>query len=269
MKIVYNDDGFEKLDEFNYVYSRDVFRRNNLYYRYVRKCAECGDSFFMRISYPTTFCSKKCANTSKITKEKISLSLTGHKRSKLECVNISNRLSKGGVVFSNIPLFDTYAHQLFPIEAVRNNNGILEVRCAFCSKWFIPKRTSVESRAQYIKGNISIESRLYCSDICKYNCPIFNKHKYPRGFNPRGNRNTLKFTESELRVWSDEVLKRADYKCEYCGEIAVHAHHIESKKLKPFFALDPDNGVACCIKCHYTYGHSGNCSAVVIANTIC
>lgn len=49
-----------------------------------------------------------------------------------------------------------------------------------------------------------------------------------------------------LATWSQEVLKRVDYICEICGGSAEHAHHIEPKKLQPFLALDPDNGLAVC-----------------------
>lgn len=70
-------------------------------------------------------------------------------------------------------------------------------------------------------------------------------------------------------MWSKEVLARADNICEYCGEIATDAHHIQPKKLEPFYALDPDNGIACCEECHYKYGHSGSCSTGALANTMC
>ena len=59
----------------------------------------------------------------------------------------------------------------------------------------------------------------------------------------------------EYETWKEEIFKRQNGLCEYCGKKAQHAHHIKPKKLEPFFALDPDYGVACCKKCHYKYGH--------------
>lgn len=60
-----------------------------------------------------------------------------------------------------------------------------------------------------------------------------------------------------------------DYICEICGGSAEHAHHIESKKLQPFLALDPDNGLAVCKKCHYEKGHNKECSTGQIAKRTC
>lgn len=269
MKINYTEDGLEDLEGYTYLYRRNVFRRKGLYYKFISKCVECGGSFLMRLSYPTKFCGSSCANGSKITRAKISKSLTGHKKSEQECAAISNRMSKGGVTLSNTPLFNTYAHQISPIEETKNNNGVLEVKCALCHNWFTPKMTHVIQRVQYIKGNINRENRFYCSDNCKHACPIFNKHTHPTGYNPRAYRNRQQFTEGELRVWSQEVFKRHDFLCEYCGRKATQAHHIQPKKLQPFFALDPDNGVACCETCHYKYGHIDECSSVNISKVLC
>lgn len=262
MKILITEDCLEDIDEFSYIYTRDVFRRKNLYYKFKPECSVCGQSFFMRMTYPTNVCSIVCSSKLKSVRDKISSSLSGLKRSSSECVAIAKRMSKGGVVKKNIPLFDTYAEQLVPIEVVRNINGVLEVRCANCNNWFVPGRTSVEGRAQYIKGNIDRECRLYCSDVCKHSCSIFNKHEHRSDTSSKQNKY---FTSVQLSVWSAEVIKRAGFKCEYCGEPAKHAHHERPKKLEPFFALDPDNGVACCVNCHYKYGHSGDCSTVNIS----
>jgi hypothetical protein len=270
MKINCGTDGLENLDDFSYIFKRDVYRRGALYYEFRPKCEVCGSSFFMRISYPTSVCSCKCSNRLESVRIKISSSLKGIKRSNEEKIAISKRMSKGGVVKNNLPLFDTYAKQLVQVESVRrNSNNLLEVKCTLCNKWFVPKRTAVEARAQFIKGNVVSESKLYCSEACKYNCSVFNKHKYIAGKNPRKSRNTSYYSESQLRTWSKEVLKRANYKCEYCGEKAKHAHHIKPKKLEPFYALDPDNGIACCVHCHYKFGHSGDCATINIASKAC
>jgi len=261
--------GLEDLSEYVYVYKKDVFRRKNLYYKFVPACFVCGNSFFMRTSIPTNFCSIKCSNNSTEVRTKISKALKNYNKNHIRNY-VSKGNYKGGVVAKNIPLFDTYADQLFPIEKIRQSNEkLLEVKCSVCGKWFIPKRTDVEARAQYLKGNTDRESRFYCSDECKNNCSVFNKHKYSKGSNPRKHRNNNFFTEHELRVWSKEVLDRANYRCEYCGEKATIAHHINPKKLEPVYALDPDNGIACCKHCHYKYGHRDECSTINIANKKC
>lgn len=269
MLIDYDNNGFEKLEDFSYVFKRDVFRRKNLYYKYIPKCIECGQPFFMRVSYPTKFCSKLCSSNSKYTRNKISASLTGHVRSKEECQKISDRVSKGDVVSKNLPLYNTYYKYLILIEDVKDNKGFLSVKCSVCGEWFIPKRTKVDQRVQYIKGNIDRENKFYCSEECKHSCIIFNKHKYPKGFNPRQSRNTIKIPESQLRTWSKEVMIIADYTCEICNNPAKHSHHIQPKKLEPGLALDPYNGIALCEKCHYKYGHNDECSSIKLANVRC
>lgn len=235
-------------------------------------CKECGEPYLVSRFKNTDYCSLSCASKNKKitneTRSKISKSLKGYKKSKEECLAIAKRMSKGGVVKRNIALYDTYADQLIPIEEVRDLNGVLETICTKCNNWFIPKRTNVEARAQYIKGNTTREGRLYCSDSCKDSCSIFNKHKYPKGNNPIKSRNVNYYSESQLRTWSKEVLKRANYKCEYCGKKANTSHHIEPKKLVPFHALDPDNGIACCITCHYKFGHSDNCTTINITKKV-
>ena len=257
MKIRYINN-LEDLSEYKYNYKTDTFRRNNLYYKFKPGCCECGDPYFMRISSPTEFCSRLCANKSLKTRSKISNSLKKHVRTNEHRLNISkSKLKLGGVVKKNLPLFDTYAKQLLPVEEVKNDNGILLVRCVYCKQWFQPKRTQVELRAQFIKGNTDRESRFYCSSDCKSKCPVFNK------------RSNYIISNYLLKLWSNEVLSRAGYKCEYCGSGATEAHHIIPKKLNHFFALDPDNGIACCRECHIEKAHKDYCNFVSLANKKC
>ena len=252
-------------------------RKGGHSYIEVDSCKRCGNAYLMHRVYHTEFCSPSCAQkhrkTSIITRKKLSEALLGHKRTKRECELISKRMSKGGVVKKNLPLYDTYAYQLEGIEEVRccpNNIKLLEVKCAYCNEWFVPKRTICEQRCQFIKGNTDRENLFYCSENCKTLCPVFHKKIYPAGYNPRKYRNDQTFTENELRIWREEVLKRADYKCEYCGEKATIAHHSRPKKLEPFFALDPDYGIACCESCHYKHGHKdSSCTTGYLANINC
>ena len=271
MKILYDRDGLEILDDFVYSYKLDSYRRKNLYYKFIPSCSHCGKSYFTRTSYIGKFCGYKCAHKSENVKSKISKSLTGHKRSNKECESISKRMSKGNVTELNIPLYDTYAKQLVPIEEVRRSevsSEFLEVRCTLCGKWFMPKRTVCEQRCQYLKGNVDRENRFYCSDMCKINCTIFNKRKYPLGLNPRKHRNNLK--SSDLTLWRAQVLKRENYICEYCGKEANIAHHILPKKTHQFYALDPDNGLACCLECHNKFAHKDKkCTYQHLASILC
>ena len=262
-------DGLEDLSDYTYIYKNDSYRRGNLYYKFVLHCVECNNPYFMRLSIPTKFCSADCSRKSVITRNKIAASLKGREMSLKNRKSLAKVLNKGSVVKLNIPLYETYNHQIVLVEDTMNKNGVLFVRCTLCKEWFQPTRTSVEARAQFIKGNTDRESRFYCSDSCKLACPIYGKKKYPSGFNPRKGRNNKIYTESELRTWSLEVLDRAGGLCELCGKKAMVAHHIEPKKVAPWQALDPDNGIACCIDCHNVYGHKDDCSYIKLSNIKC
>lgn len=82
-------------------------------------------------------------------------------------------------------------------------------------------------------------------------------------------------TQYELSIWSDEVLRkqREEHGYNFCTKChsteSFASHHIDPKKLEPFLALDPENGIVFCIDCHYVEGHSGECSTGKLANTIC
>jgi hypothetical protein len=163
-------------------------------------------------------------------------------------------------------------HPLFSKEEeIRDFNGYIpgrvgiEVRCKFCRKWFVPTKQQLDSRIRAIEYDFNGGGcYLYCSDECKGKCPHFNlyvlsvlktEHERP--------------TSTDYGVFRKEVLKRANYECEYCGNPAEDVHHIRPFKYEPFFALDVDFGIAVCKKCHNKYGHKDECSMWNIANTIC
>jgi hypothetical protein len=267
---------WDNLEKFHLTHN-GFLRKGRHSYIEMDACKECGHPYLMLKFQKTEFCSSSCAQKHRkisiITRKKLSKALLGYKRTKKECEAISKRMSKGGVVKKNLPLHNTYAHQLEGIEEVRHcpkDVKLLEVKCAYCNEWFVPKRTRCEQRCQFIKGNVDRENLFYCSEECKALCPVFHKKRYSAGHNPRKHRNNQQFTENELRIWREEVLKRANYKCEYCGKEAIIAHHSRPKKLEPFFALDPHYGIACCEGCHYKYGHrDSECTTGYLANTVC
>lgn len=230
-------------------------------YIYVDNCEWCKQPFITRCDGTLRFCSKSCSskyfNTGKIPSME-----TRMKMSK------SQKKRHLGIVKRNLPLYDTFANKIKFVEPVRPvfKQGIklLEVKCKKCKSWFMPTRDAVKGRyrALYIGDNGSCN--FYCSDECKWSCNIYGQTLYPKNF-----KNNKNYSTYELSIWANEVLKRANYKCEYCGEKATDAHHIKPQKLEPFFALDPDYGIACCEKCHYKYGHVGECSTGSLARRIC
>lgn len=246
-------------------------RKGAVLYEERDSCLVCGEPYLEEIrrsrgmskGFCSHFCSNKGVNHPSYgkkhnmkTKIKMSIARSGSK----------NPNYKGGVEELNIPLYDTFADRLSWAEAVNrneNNKDYLQVECTKCKTWFIPKRTDVRNRIYALNGFIAGEYRFYCSDSCKNSCDVYGQKLYPKNFKSDVE------DKYNLRIWRKEVLKRANYRCEYCENNATDAHHIKPVKLEPFFILDPDNGIACCEKCHYIYGHKEECSTGNLASVIC
>jgi len=130
--------------------------------------------------------------------------------------------------------------------------------------WFTPMRWQITHRIHNIeKGLVNDGLYFYCSNECKYECPLYHSKINTKNNKP--------YTQEEYQTFRQQVLKREDEICEYCGEKATHVHHSRPQKLEPGFVLDPDFGIACCQKCHYKYGHKTGteCSTGNLANIVC
>ncbi len=132
--------------------------------------------------------------------------------------------------------------------------------------WFTPSGSQMAERIRQLEnkdGNGG--SYFYCSQTCKDECILYNLHSDPYKENK-----DLPYTQEELEIWKTQVKILDKSKCQICGtENDIHVHHIIPKKLEPFFALDPVNGICLCKECHYKYGHKEECSAWNIANRKC
>lgn len=245
------------------------FRIGMTVYIEMDSCERCGDPYLTIKHEQSKFCGLSCAmrgrKFSKKSREKMSKG----------CVNKTgvNGNWKGGVKKKNLPLYDTYAPQIDYVHETRSTTKsglkLLEVRCKNCNKWFVPKLTDVCGRIYSLTGKAKGEHNLYCSEECKNNCGVFNQQTWPKNHKPHKINKSIWYTDAELSIWRDAVLKRENHICEYCGKPATIAHHSKAKKLEPFFALDPDYGVACCEKCHYKYGHQGECNTANLARVKC
>ncbi len=62
-----------------------------------------------------------------------------------------------------------------------NNDGYIEVRCNYCSVWFIPTKNQLYERLRKFDKNFKVtgNSYFYCSDFCKYKCEKFNRKVDP------------------------------------------------------------------------------------------
>ena len=135
--------------------------------------------------------------------------------------------------------------------------------------WFTPTSGQIYQRVNALEKLYGSDGNyFYCSEECKQFCPLYRMR--PSDVLAREHLDKY-YTDIELEIFKNEVLKRANFKCEYCGEKATHCHHIRPQKLEPFFSLDPDFGVACCKDCHYKYGHKTGteCSTGNLGKVIC
>ena len=263
-----------------------VFVKGHNSYIYKDRCIKCGEPYLTEKSDQSEFCSVSCVHRGKKlsdeSKKKISIANTG----KVPTFETRKKMSKsgsrrGGVSIVSwegdvknqvLTVYRTHKDKLGSYEEIRKQKGteVLEVRCAYCNQWYAPTYEAVRHRLVAINYLNRGEHRFYCSENCKQACPTYRQVKYPKGHKPYKTNKSIWYTNAELRTWREEVLRRADYKCEYCGRKATIAHHNKPKKLEPFFALDPEYGIACCKKCHYKYGHGdSDCSTGYLAHLDC
>jgi len=198
--------------------------------------------------------SQKGKIISEETKRKISKANKGNIRKDLSEYNRNTNLKgknnpnyKGGYSLKNIALYDTFAQQISWCESVRRNyedKNILEVKCAYCGKWYIPKLNNVKNRLSVLKGNISGDHRFYCSKECKNECPIYNRKKWPKTFKIA----TSREVQPELRQM---VFKRDKYICQNCSSNKnIQCHHLEGIRWEPIESADIDKCITLCKNCH-------------------
>jgi len=162
---------------------------------------------------------------------------------------------------NNTPLYNKYAKQLNPYGIVcrrnKEDDNVLEVKCMYCDRWFIPILKSVQSKIQCINGKRSGECNLYCSDTCKQACPTFKQRIYPKGFKDYKT-NTSREVQAPLRK---KVLKRDNYTCQKCSttDTILHCHHYEGVEVNPIESADADNCITLCKDCHNEIHKADKC----------
>jgi len=131
--------------------------------------------------------------------------------------------------------------------------------------WFTPKYNQLYERIRAIEYFDNDINNFYCSIACKNTCPLYGTKATE--LLPKNNQSL--YTQEEYQTFRDYVLKRDNYKCQYCGAKAEQVHHERPQKLEPFFVLDPDLAWSVCKKCHFKYGHKNECSTGKLAYTNC
>lgn len=158
----------------------------------------------------------------------------------------------GGYYNKGIPLYNTYASQINYAEECRrnkNDKNVLEVKCAYCGRWFVPTVTQVYERIRSLNGRNYGEQRIYCSDKCKHECPIFHQIAYPKDFKLE----TSREVQPELRQMRFEI---DNYTCQKCNkhqddlDCGLHCHHKEGIRWEPLESADIDKVITYCKNCH-------------------
>jgi 5-methylcytosine-specific restriction endonuclease McrA len=193
------------------------------------------------------FCSEE-------TKQKMSRAAKGKSKSEEHKNNIKkNHADFSGenhpqyckYAHNNIPKYNLYVSRLEPYEQCQQNEqdpNILEVKCTYCGKWFIPTILQIKHRIRGINNND--RNRFYCSSECKQECPIYRRSKYYKGQHGESSREV----QPELRQL---VFLRDNWTCQKCGVTEhLHCHHIDPVKLNPVESADVDNCITFCKDCH-------------------
>lgn len=209
-------------------------------------CKICNESYLTLLDKQSEYYSTSCLNKDRIFTKKHKRNISINRKGKLKGTNNPNW--KNGVSEKNIPLYNTYANKIEYAEKVRRNKAdknILEVRCTYCGKWYIPKRSEVQSRINALNGKLDGEYRLYCSDECKLECPIYRKVKYPLGYKKISSREV----QPELRQLR---FKFDNWTCQECKkkDKQLHCHHIEGIRWEPLESADIDKVITLCKDCH-------------------
>ena len=258
-------------------------------------CKQCGKEFeitqFWKDKGTKEFCSRKCVDRWRSTswrkkgykKEKcicktcgIEFEVYSHKSnyfvgflSKIYCSLRCSKLAPRAYR-DNIAFYDTYADQISYAEKVRRDpkaKMVLQVRCTYCNQWYSPNRTSIANRITALNGKQSYgwgESRFYCSNNCKKECPIFYQPNKPKEF---GTQSSSREVQPELRQM---VFERDNWTCQKCdSKKSLHCHHITGVELNPIESADIDNCITFCKECHKKVHRQVGCTRYDFRREIC
>jgi len=161
--------------------------------------------------------------------------------------------------YSTVEYSQYYEDNLGYADPIRNNNNILETRCTYCGEWFKSIRRSLYTRIQSLNGNNVGEARLYCSEQCKQECPIYGKPaaQLIKEDMVRAGRISPQELNREVQPELRQmVFARDNYTCQKCNihrddlDNGLHCHHIEGIRWSPLESADVDHCITVCVKCH-------------------
>jgi predicted DNA-binding protein YlxM (UPF0122 family) len=247
-----------------------TFKKGTAIYVYKDACVVCGEPFLaIKSKSNNIFCSNKCSSKgsnnpffgkkhikesiNKMSKKHVGSITSGATKKKLSKIfnGSGNSNYKGGVKEKGLPLFDTYAKQISYAEEIRsiyiNGLKLLEVKCVYCGRWFIPKIQAIYDRKKALLHDpINVKRRVgeglfYCTIGCRGACSVYHTIKQQKKFY---------LSNTSLEVLPDvrkKVLKRDRYRCTKCGvtieDIELHCHCVYDE-------TNVDSCLTECVKCH-------------------
>jgi hypothetical protein len=142
----------------------------------------------------------------KLVKDRDSIHYFNNRQTK---IRQSKKRNISPVKFSSTKTRDKIASYEYVRKSNSNN---IECKCAYCGEWFEPTKQQINNRLRAIYGEAGkgSEMRLYCSQQCKDNCPIYNQKLYSKDFKPA----TSREVQPQLRQL---VFERDNYTCQRCG----------------------------------------------------
>lgn len=167
----------------------------------------------------------------------------------------------GGYYNNNIPMYDTYTIQISYAEKCRrhpDDRNILQVKCAYCGRWYTPGVLQVYERIRSLEGRNYGEQRLYCSEQCKQECPIYHQISYPKDHKPA----TSREIQPELRQMRFKIDGHTCQKCKKHQnelDVGLHCHHIEGIRWEPIESADIDKVITYCKNCHLKVHQQEDC----------
>lgn len=220
-------------------FNRSKITTPSRYIKYVLvdECESCGDPYFTDIRKLNVgkgcFCSLSCFNSKQV----------------------DLRPDNKRWVKQNHHRYSVYHYKLEPYGVLCRckDDDILEVKCFYCDRWFVPHGNEVRSKVGSITNGIG-ECNIYCSNECKISCPTYKQSLYPKGFKP----NTSREVQPQLRKL---VFERDKWKCQKCGiSNGLHCHHITGVEINPLESADIDNCMTLCKECHMMVHQQKGCT---------
>ena len=155
---------------------------------------------------------------------------------------------------SSPAIYKTHKSSLEGIEHIsEDGSGFLMVQCKKCFNFFTPTNNEVRMRRRSLNSNKSGECNFYCSEECKFSCPIYRKIKHIKGNEPKQNRETS-FAFNKI------VFEERNKECEKCGSKEnLQIHHIKGYALFPELRFDLNNVLLLCKECHKDIHKKNDC----------